>query len=78
MSAVIILLSKSNFYLSKNIFISFIFHENQLNFMNFFMEIFAKNNATNFSNEKKHFHYQKIYLTKLLHKTLSIENYNDY
>ena len=46
--------------------------------MIFFMEIFAKNNATNFSNEKNHFHYQKIYLTKLLHKTLSLENYNDY
>ena len=30
MSAVIILLSKSNFYLSKNIFILFIFHENQI------------------------------------------------
>ena len=30
MSAVIILLSKSNFYLSNNIFILFIFHENQI------------------------------------------------
>ena len=40
MSAVIILLSKSNFYLSKNIFILFIFHENQFNFIKFFLKNF--------------------------------------
>ena len=60
MSAVIILLSKSNFYLSKNIFILFIFHENQLNFMNFILKIFAKNNNAIF-NEKITFIIKKYF-----------------